>query len=84
MPVYDYCAKCPWANSWVGTLFENNHWPTFAQDREVWQAMEESFVRSHAVNPRTAQAALDDWYGGALLEIPGFNELEDDAINMEA
>ena len=83
MPVYDCCAKCPWANSLVGTLFPNNHWPTFAQDREVWQALEEAFVRSHAVNPRSAQAALEDWYGGALLGIPGFNQLEDDAEDME-
>ena len=81
--VYDYCAKCPWANALVGTLFPDNHWPTLAQDREVWHAMEEAFVRLHACRPRSEQDAIEDWYGGALLEIPGFNELEDDPTQME-
>ena len=45
--------------------------------------MEEGFVRSHASRPRTEQGALVVWYGGAFLEIPGFDEPAEDPTQQE-
>ena len=62
----------PWAQSWVGVLVPDNYWQSLAQDREIWCQMESTFVRLHAVNPRSEQIALEDVYANALLEIPDF------------
>ena len=71
-PVFSFCQTHAWIQSLIGTLFPNNHWHTLAQDREFWQALEQDFVRLHAVHPRSEQIALEDDHGGALLALPGF------------
>ena len=71
-PVFSFCQTNLFANAFFGALFPNNHWHTFAQDREFWQALEPSFVRLHAVNPRSEQIALGDVQAGALMTCPGW------------
>ena len=71
-PIFSSCETNAWIQSLVGHVFPNNHRHTLAQDREFWQALERTFVRLHAVKPRSEQVALADDYGGALLALPGF------------
>ena len=58
-PVFSFCQTNAWTSCLVGSLFQNQHWSTLAQDREFWQALERNFVRLHAVNPRSDRIALE-------------------------
>ena len=73
---FDFYAQSACVNEHVGKLYPTCHWREVAQEGDFWQLLEREFVALHAVRPRSEQIALEDWYAGDLLEVPGFIEDE--------